>query len=418
MIKKNLLFVLSLALCFSCNKQITSSLSSVSQSTLLGKEELINAFVRSDNYTVSYELTNNSTVIVGSAKYTKEGVYTVYTYDEYVEEVGYAENEEGIFNFTILDDNTVKATSVLFGDEKGNALHNLFTNHYVPSLNMVDLESMDLADVKPTDFIVLLSICGIDYSKYSISSFSLEQEQTNLVYRFGIHNLGYLTVTLSDLNNTIIADLKEYIAIGGSYDKTSEKINSLMSSYNYKCYLYDNKDELYAIEYYHPDYYYTEYASSSIPNSGFVGIPSGHQNVVSGIYAINGNKDNLSLGDMVTIKTNDLRKEFTFPTDLGIIQNFSSLEYSKANDAYVSDDSSMALEICQAFGLEEYVNELYPYASAVRFIEDDTNINDSKVSIWYIFQNTSNGEIGIYEKTFTEFNSVNLSFITDFVNQL
>lgn len=411
--KKQLLLISSILVLCSCNGSSHNE-----------PKDLLHALHLASSHTIEYNIEGGNINAHGDAYFTPNGVYSKLIYEDTEMVVAYAEDEGGIFNYVLIDDK-VKATSVYYGDEEGNTIHNLYS--IIPSIKMIDEEYMIIDNLtqgkeknsyilEEEKYRILIEIVGLDSSQLNIIEATLKIEQESLIFDFCDISGVRVAMEFKNINSTHIGDLEDYLANGGSYDKTSEKVQDLMSSYNYVSYLYDDKDELYAIEYYNENYYFTDYANPNEIDDGYIGVPSGSDRV-SGIYHFVRNGNSVVLDEQpYDITSNQLKNVFYYPGDLNIIAGLGNLEYSVSNDAYISTDFNDTLEIAQMFGLEDYVNILYPYCSAVQFIEDKSDINRSKVGIWYIYD--YGGEIGIYAKEYTDFGSSKVDFIEDYLNNL
>lgn len=409
--KKNILLVLSLLLVTSCSQN------------QLHPSDVLHQYYEASSYTIEFCVVSDNLYAIGKAYFTEHGVYNSLLYEDEEMVVAYAEDEGGIFDFIIVD-GKVRATSPYYGDEDGNTIHGLY--NLIPSFKLVDEDALDNLTTKAEQentyvididaYKVLIDIVGLSSDNLSIVNATLKIDDSKLIFNFNESSGIAISLEFKDLNITKIADLDEYLANGGSYDQTSSKVQSLMSGYNYISYLYSN-NELYAIEYYNENYYFTDYADPSEVDDGFIGVPSG-SGYVSGIYHFTkeGNNNVVLDSTPVDISSNNLRNVFTYPGDLNIVSNLGNLEYSPLNDAYISYEITDAVEIAQLYGLEEYINLLYPYCSAVQFKEDISDFARSKVGIWYVYD--YDGEIGVYSKEFTDFGLSHVDFIEDFLENL
>lgn len=401
----------------------------------LSDEEILMSYYDADSYKVEFNIKDKTNEVSGKVLFTEQGVYMSTDTGELNEdeEVGYAEDEGGIFSI-ILQNDKVRPISSYLKDEDGNPFHGLYENQLVPSLKLLTKE--EFTQVEPTEneheysasvttFSVLTEIAGISSTQYAPNYISLTIENDSIEFVFydltsvGGSVIGNLSMEISDKNETEIGNLKTYLAEGGTCDTNPEIIKQLFSSYNYVGYLYTTNDKgqevLFATEYYHPQYSYVDYANPEEKDIGYIGVPSG-SNKTSGIYSFHIENGSVTLDTLVDVKTNDMKNFFTYPGDLDIVLNADDLTYSVLNDAYISVDLMTTIEVAQVFGLEDYVNILSPYCSAIQFHKNEKNINKSQASIWYVYE--FDGSVGIYAKTFTDFGQVHLENIETFLKSL
>ena len=225
-------------------------------------QKMIETLIEDNNYTIVVEsLADEETFVT---KILPNAFYTIHTVP-YMgdEEIAYAENDEGIFGYTIEDEVAVPTTAYLENDE-GEKLHGLYTTqiednwgdlvYLAHSFNLVDADNFseltaneDNSKMFDIDIQAVLPLLdemmaqSYMYDNNASSHISLSENKTGLVIEFK-DSWGSLTrLTVSDIGTTAIDEITTYLEDGngaledGGNEQLSlkDKIKALLDLQNY-----------------------------------------------------------------------------------------------------------------------------------------------------------------------------------------
>lgn len=381
-----------------------------------------------------------------------------YTYKSYYSSLiktGFIEEEKGIYPFSV-DTNNISRGGELLTDNEGELIHGLFEQELIPTFKAFDVSKFGEEvnkTVSITDTVnraAFLELMNEETSQVtSVTNFVVTYDRYNinsLVFKMDLKDNEYIEAKVTDVNETKISVINQYLSNGGSYYTPSAdftKTRELFSKNNFTRNIYDSAsgdkigDELYTQKYYTNIFDIEKYPAGVI-NSNFyfsadndtlhVTYPNNpnqepDSGVLKGIYMgsitydVEANKPDYFLPIVsrpINSETTNLPLVMRYPSYLGVFQKLEYYTFNEEENVYFSDSLALAYNMYLMFYLDysdydvEFVGSGFSY---------DLKENDKDCVVTFKLFMKLNG-LYVYDSfEFTNFNNTKLDMLEKFTTE-
>ena len=372
--------------------------------------EVIASLAEKRNYTLTIDDKIFNTVITDY--YTENAFYSTYSKDN--QQYGLAEDNEGyVFGFTLSETDVIPEQYSV--DKNGNKISGLWANSIVSfadinptllpsepnldntyeitdSYNKLILSTIaGYGDMYVQDYLTISCVVKGDLDIEFIVHFNSDNEKYN----------GDCIITLSNLDQTVIPFIDEYLSAGGkgkldASEEISNVLKNIKESNNYSISVYVNEANTYN-DYFTNNYFYSE-------NVNTISLSKGHVYVAEGIYNFTINNNNVVAGSEITYTAGDDRT--LWANSSNTFKNLSTLNLANLTVTTLEDGTNQIKGILQTLFDIAHPSGFFPTANETNDIVTVNEYDNEHFNYTYVDSDGSTYVVNIHNVGSTKIDCV------------